>query len=113
MKFFLFHKHSFSTHESVRSNTSQREALMVLCLLRRIIHESLSFLRMLNLSFPEVSLHTWLAKNLLLGQLNLCSLLNSSDKIIEVGQVIGLLNLRFNEHKKYKTDNFGRFHCNT
>lgn len=38
---------------------------------------------------------------------------NSSDKITEVGQEIGLVNLRFNEHKKYKTDSFGRFHCNT
>lgn len=38
---------------------------------------------------------------------------HSSDKITEVGQEIGLVNLGFNEHEKYNTDNFGRFHCNT
>lgn len=47
----------FPLMRSIRSNSLRREISAVVCFLKRIVYASVGFFKMLNLSFPEVSLH--------------------------------------------------------
>lgn len=47
----------FPLKRIIRSNSLRRVISAVVCFLKRIVYASVGFFKMLNLSFPEVSLH--------------------------------------------------------